>query len=131
MIWVLFCILPQGYRRQLTEYAHRQRVRRSVSEYILDELEETLIDDLRQTRRFAKLARRAIERRAKVVSLSDVIQQYVPGDPDDDPIVQTAIAARADFLVTADSEVLKLRKIRGVRVVTPQAFAEYLGFVPD
>jgi putative PIN family toxin of toxin-antitoxin system len=126
MFWVSYCTLEDGYRHRLIERARRQRVRLFVSEYILDELSENLIEVLRQTRRFASLASRAIRRLAKVVELPTIIARHVPGDPDDDPIVQTALSAKADFLVTADAEILKVRKFRGVEMLAAARFEAIL-----
>jgi predicted nucleic acid-binding protein len=50
----------------------------------------------------------------------------VPGDPDDDPIVQTALSAKVHYLVTADRELLKLRKVRNVEIITDQMFDELM-----
>ena len=126
MIWVSYCTAQDGFRHHLIERARRQRVRFFVSEYILDELVEVLVEDLGQTRRYALLARRAVLRIAKLVPLPPSPGQFVPGDPDDDPIVQTALAAKADDLVTADKEILKLAKVRDVVILTPAQFADRL-----
>ena len=126
MIWVSYCVNPHGSRHRLIETARRKRVRLFVSAYILDELERTLIDDLGRTRRFSSLARRAILRIARAVELPDFIPRHVPGDPDDDPIIQTALRSNADYLITADTEILKLKKVRNVQVVSPRVFAELL-----
>jgi putative PIN family toxin of toxin-antitoxin system len=122
MIWVSFCTLADGYRHRLLERAHRQGVRLFVSEYILNELTETLVQNLGRTRRFASLARRAVLRIATCVDLPPVSGSYVPGDPKDDPIVQTALSAKTDYLVTADSEILELGQIQDVRIITAAAF---------
>jgi putative PIN family toxin of toxin-antitoxin system len=51
----------------------------------------------------------------------------VPGDPKDDPIVATAVAAKADYLVTGDRRhLLPLREYQGIRIVTPRQFLEKL-----
>ena len=129
MIWVSYCTREGGYRHRLIERAHRQRVRLFVSEYILDELFETLVEDLGQTRRFASLACRAVKRLAMLVDLPPIRVRHVPGDPDDDPIVQTALSAKADYLVTADTEILKLGKVQDVEVLTAAEFEVRL--MPD
>ena len=124
MIWVSYCTVRDGYRHSLIESARRRRVRIFVSDYILDEMTETLVEDFGLTRRYASLARRAVLRIAKLVNIRTESPRFVPGDPDDDPIVQTTVAAKADYLVTADKEILKLRKVRGVEVLTPTQFEE-------
>jgi putative PIN family toxin of toxin-antitoxin system len=126
MIWVSYCTMKSGYRHALIERARRKRVRIYVSHYILDELAETLVEDLKCTRRYASLACRAVQRIAKLVDLPQDFPRHVPGDPDDDPIVQTALSGKVHFLVTADKEILRLGKLRDVEILTAQEFEERL-----
>jgi uncharacterized protein len=126
MIWVSYCTLREGYRHQLIERARRARVRLFISEYILQELADSLIEDLGRSRRYAWLARRAVLRIARLINLSSRTIRHVPGDADDDPIIQTAIEAKAHYLVTADKELLKLKRIRNVEIITAQKFEELI-----
>lgn len=43
MIWVSYCLNPDGFRHRLIEIARRKRVRLLVSDYILDEVQRTYI----------------------------------------------------------------------------------------
>src|SRR5260221_12304942 len=92
MIWVSYCTLQDGFRHRLIERGRRKRVRFFVSPYILRELSGTLTEDLGLTKRFANLARQRILRLAKKVILPKVVGAYVPGDIEDDPVVQTALS---------------------------------------
>ncbi len=126
MLWVSFCSLKDGYRHRLIARARRKRVRFFVSEYILDELENALTEGLELSERFAGLARRAVLRIAKVVDLPSLAGSFAPGDPKDNFIVQTALAAKADYLVTADKEILKVGKVEDVEILTPQQWEDLL-----
>lgn len=46
----------------------------------------------------------------------------VAADPDDDKYIDPAIQGNADFVVSGDSHLLKLREFQGVRIVTARAF---------
>jgi predicted nucleic acid-binding protein len=76
---------------------------------------------------YAFLARRAVLRLAKLVSLPPVVGHHIPGDPNDDPIVQTALSAKADYLVTADAAILQVGKVRDIEILTPAQFEEKSG----
>lgn len=52
---------------------------------------------------------------------------HVCRDPDDDKLLETAIAGRADALVTGDSDPLELHPFRSLSIVTPAEFIESLG----
>jgi putative PIN family toxin of toxin-antitoxin system len=130
MVWLSYCTLKESYRHRLIEHARRQRVRFFVSDYILQELVSTLVEDLGRTQRYAMLARRAVLRIAKLVELPPAIRRHVPGDPHDDPIVQTALTAKADYLVTADRQILNLSKVEDVEIITPTQLGDKLGLQP-
>ncbi len=50
-------------------------------------------------------------------------------DPNDDHVIATALAVKADAIVTGDKDLLALDQFRGVRIVTPRSFlAEH---IPD
>jgi putative PIN family toxin of toxin-antitoxin system len=126
MLWVSYCTLAGGFRQKLIDRARRNRARLFVSDYILKELTDTLIEDLGRSRRFAWLARRAVLRAARLVKLTAHVIRHVETDPADDAIVQTALTAKADYLVTADKELLRLKNVLNTEIITANRFAEIL-----
>ena len=61
--------------------------------------------------------------RAELVDLRDTAVE-VPGDPDDEPILATLVASRADVLITGDAALLKLRDRYPIQ--TPAEFGRRL-----
>jgi predicted nucleic acid-binding protein len=47
-------------------------------------------------------------------------------DPDDLPVIGTALAAQVTILVTGDNDLLSLGAVQGVRMLTPRQFWEIL-----
>jgi putative PIN family toxin of toxin-antitoxin system len=130
MIWVSFCTRVDGYRHRLIERARRARVRLFVSSYILDEIYRVLTEDFTRSQRFGFLARRAVLRRTREVILPQNLRRWVTADPGDDPIIETALTAGAGYLVTADTELLKLGKVQGVEIITAAQFDQLLPVMP-
>src|SRR5438128_12294735 len=124
MLWVSYCTRRHGSRHRLIDRALKAKVRLFVSDYILGELAAVLVEDLKESARYAHLARRAVLRRAKLVPLPKSIRGLVPGDPDDDAVVQTAISSKSDYLVTADAVLLDLGKVQKVEIINMRTFAE-------
>ncbi|CAN5854334.1 hypothetical protein BH24CHL3_BH24CHL3_09380 [soil metagenome] len=50
----------------------------------------------------------------------------VAEDEEDDPVLATAVAAAADYLVTGDKYLLRIGEFRGIRVVSPRDFLDML-----
>jgi putative PIN family toxin of toxin-antitoxin system len=126
MMWFSYVSNRDGRRYRIIERAWKARVRLFVSDYILEEVVEALRAERGESARFARLAREAILRRAKPVDLPGIIPSFVPGDPDDDAVVQTALTAKADYLVTADKVLLRLGKVRDMEIISVRTFAERL-----
>jgi putative PIN family toxin of toxin-antitoxin system len=43
-------------------------------------------------------------------------------DPDDDVVLATALAGRADYLVTGDDDLLALKSWQGIKILSPRDF---------
>ena len=54
----------------------------------------------------------------KPIERIDVIKE----DPDDNMILECAVAGKADYIVTGDPDLLELKEFRGVRIVTAREF---------
>ena len=92
-----------------------------VSDYILDEFAETMVEKFDFTHREAADARNLIRGRARVVKpISLRLRQRI--DPDDLPVLGTAIAATCDCMITGDKELLRLDAVEGIPVLAPGAF---------
>ena len=50
----------------------------------------------------------------------------VPDDPDDDRILECALAANASFLISGDRHLLALRTYKSISIVTPRQFVNVL-----
>ena len=46
----------------------------------------------------------------------------VKDDPKDDIFIETAVAGNADFIVSQDKDLLKLKEFRGIMIITPEDF---------
>lgn len=90
-----------------------------ASEHILGELRRHLLG------KFRLPARRAAEVVAFVRDHAELVEPApVPADacrdPDELPILGTAVAGRANLLVTGDADLLALGSYTGVPIVTPR-----------
>jgi len=57
--------------------------------------------------------------------VNDVInrrQIHIVSDPEDNKILESAVEARADFLISSDNALLNIGEYRRVKIVTPQEF---------
>jgi putative PIN family toxin of toxin-antitoxin system len=98
---------------------------------ILDELEGVLNRNRGAHARYGYTAA-AVRAYRMVLEVEAVLAEPKPPfprlsrDPDDDVIIATAVAAKADYLVTGDNDLLVLGEHQGVRIVTPRQFLDLL-----
>ena len=66
-----------------------------------------------------------IEKRAIILSHTPPIQ-VIKDDPDDDKILACALEAQADYIVSADQHLLRLRQYQNINIITAKEFLEIL-----
>ena len=61
---------------------------------------------------------------AEAVEITDV--ELVSRDPKDDKFLATAKAAKADYLVSADKDLLDLKEYKGIKIIDAETFLHIL-----
>jgi uncharacterized protein len=70
--------------------------------------------------------------RAALAGYADLCEFFEPQrlharvcrDKDDDVVLATALAGKADVIVTGDDDLIVLNKFRGIRILSPRQFLE-------
>jgi predicted nucleic acid-binding protein len=66
--------------------------------------------------------------RRQATVLQELPKLDLSPDPDDNPVLATAIAGMADYLVTGDKrDLLSLGNVETVQIIAARAFADLLG----
>ena len=117
-------ILFGGNARTIIRMASRGFVTNFLSPHILRELEEVLARqkfglNREQVLNIVALARDTFEFVDPAVSIS-----AISSDPDDDRILEAAISASAEFIVSGDKHLLNLGEWEGLEVVTAADFVK-------
>lgn len=102
-----------------------QAFRLVISPALLDELE----DKLRV--KFGVLAQDAAAIRVKLESAGnpidpEIVLDVVTDDPDDNRVLECAVAGRADYIVSGDRHLLKLKEHAGIPILTAREFLDRL-----
>jgi uncharacterized protein len=92
-----------------------------LSEYILGEFRRNLLHQLGQTGPDVAEALETLSGEAVQVTPHS-LEKPICEDPSDDPILGTAVAGRADYLVSGDKDLLALRKFGRIQIVSPRVF---------
>jgi uncharacterized protein len=97
-----------------------------TSDFILGELSRKLRDKFKYPEhKIAEI------REAAMISAEFVTPEEIPSgacrDPNDLPILGTAVAGRADVIITGDKDLLALTPFRGIPIIRPGEFWKLLG----
>lgn len=94
-----------------------------TSPALLDELDEKLRLKFGVSQHDATRVRAKIESTALVVKPTTTLQ-VITDDPDDDRVLECAVAGEADCIVSGDRHLLKLGSYQGISIVTAREFME-------
>jgi putative PIN family toxin of toxin-antitoxin system len=94
-----------------------------ISPPILEEIETVLVRKFRWAAPRVREAVRAIRRFAVLVNPGESVN-IVREDEPDNRILECALAAGADTIVTGDHHLLKLKRFRDILIVSPRRFLD-------
>ena len=106
-------------------YNPQQRYELYTSIAILQELARVL------TEKFLWLDRDATKEIHRIADWTDVVKttrsiSAIPNDESDNRILECAVKAKADFIVSGDSHLLDLKEYEGIRIIKPAQFLTLL-----
>lgn len=116
--------------REFSEALEKQKVELYSSEKILKELARVLTypkieSILKKSLIDKKKAMESVSERLKIVKPETRIE-LIKEDPADNKVLECAIKAKAEYIVSGDKHLLKLRKFKDIKIVTAREFLEKL-----
>ena len=96
-----------------------------LSNHLLNEIQKNLVKKLKLPAKAAREIIALLRDNAQVI-VPTKLPSNVCRDPDDIPVLGLALAARADYIVTGDKDLLVLKKFRSVPILTPRAFSDMI-----
>ena len=119
-----------GASFDLLQLAHEGAFELFLSDDILEEAARVLLDSGRIRRRYIYPDDAVIEYCRGLSRLATIVTHVptirVVRDPNDDMILAAAIAAKAEYLVTRDDDLLSLGEHKRITILTPEAFLAVL-----
>jgi putative PIN family toxin of toxin-antitoxin system len=112
----------------LLDLALRRRFTLVTSKALLDELNEKLRGKFAVSESDALAIRAKLEGNATLAD-PDFELNAVPEDPDDNRVLECAVAGKADFIVSGDRHLLQIRSYDGIAIVRVRQFLESAGFL--
>ncbi len=92
-----------------------------LSAHILDEFRKHAIEKFGAPRGDVREAIALLRRNADIIEPTQLPDDSCP-DPDDIPVLGTAVGGSADALVTGDNELLAVTDFQGIPILSPREF---------
>ena len=116
----LSAIFWGGKPLEVVRLAFAHKITGVISLEILEELEGKLIKKFYypkdQTAKYIELVL------TEFLLVEPTQKVRVVEDPKDDKIIEAALEANADFIVTGDKDLLRIRQYKGIQIVKPHGF---------
>jgi hypothetical protein len=96
------------------------------------EIIEELIETLRNFK--IKMPEEIIQRWKTMIIENSIIVEpttklnIVKDDPDDNKFIETALTGKADFIISQDKHLLKLKKYQTINLISPKEFLDLISF---
>jgi putative PIN family toxin of toxin-antitoxin system len=123
-VWVA-AYVSQGLCRELLTYV-RQRHDAVLSEQVLNEFAAALVKKAGESQAQASVEALVLRRHFPVLPAPARTGKFCR-DPKDDAIVQAALDAGCDWLVSGDADLCVLKRVQGMPISTPRNFLQALG----
>ncbi|MFH1902946.1 MAG: putative toxin-antitoxin system toxin component, PIN family [Candidatus Omnitrophota bacterium] len=98
-----------------------ERFRIIISNYIINEVSEKLRNKFDFSRTKIREVTDFLETHTKLIEPADQ-KLELSRDKKDNPILSLAVSAGADFLISGDKDLLVLKKVKGVKIISPAEF---------
>lgn len=121
---LISAIMFGGKSRDILEMGISGKIRIAVSQDILKELAEVLIG--KKFRVAIAVVQQTIHEFSEIAELVIVTEKInaIKNDPDDNRILECAVSAKADYIVSGDSDLLTLKNFKKIKIVSPSDFLQ-------
>lgn len=125
---LISALLWTGIPHEIIKLAEKKKIKIYSSLPIIEEISEVL-GRPKFIERIGELKTTPEELIESLLGIIEVVHptifvNEIRNDPDDNKILECAVAAGADFIVSGDPHLLKIKSFRNIPIVTPRKFIE-------
>ena len=116
-------VYRRGKPHELLQRALSGEISLAVSQPIIDEMADVLARKFGATLEETAEAREIVAEAARIVS-PHVELNVITHDPPDNRVLECAVSAGSDYIISGDKDLLRLKQYNGVRIVTVAQFLD-------
>ena len=119
-----------GDSDKIIEKVEHKKLELVLSKEIIEEFAKVLgYEEIQQKIKDKNLEmRRTVEKIVSISKIIDTKQEFdvITEDSDDNKILECAVEGNADYIVSQDVHLLKLKEFNGIKILTPEEFLDVL-----
>ena len=129
-VWISI-FLKKTLSAEFSRLLEEDRIDVYISEQILEEISKVLMYP--KITELLELSGVSVKQILRIIVESStpvnpkVKLDLIKKDPEDNKILECALAAGADFVVSGDGHLLKLRKFKNIKIMRPREFLDHMG----
>ncbi len=120
-VWVSWAISPNGTPARCVKLAESGFCRAYICREIVDEFMSKMAHKFRLSPTDIERLTELMCSIAHTVEISGLLRA-MPEDPDDDKVIECAVVANADYIVTGDKDLLGLERYQSISIISPADF---------
>ncbi len=124
-IFISSVFWEKGNPHKIIEKAIEGKINVFTSEEILEELKRVLKRDFDESEDFIQEQINLIKEYSEIIEIKERVD-VVKEDPDDNKIIECALASNADYIVTGDNHLLKMQEYKNTKIINPQQLIEMI-----
>ena len=114
-----------GNPHKITLLAIEQKIQNFTSQDMINELAKVLKVDFKQPDEYAERQVNLLLAYSEIAE-PQIKVKAVHEDPKDNMILECALGADAEFVITGDNHLLKLKNFKGIKILTPKEFLDLI-----
>jgi uncharacterized protein len=112
-------VLRGGFAEDIIALADKGVVTLLTSKEILSELEKKLLSKFNFSKEQVDLIIRRIKKLSSIIVPTEKISK-IQRDPEDNKILECAVAGKADLIVSSDQDLIQLKMFEGIPIIHPK-----------
>ena len=113
----------KGNSHKIVDIAIEQKITNFTSPEMLNELARVLRQKFKQTEEYIESQLALIANYSQIIE-PKIKANVVPEDAKDNMIIECALSSDADYIITGDKHLLKLKEYKGIKILAPKEFLE-------
>lgn len=121
-IYIAAALNSSGFSEEVLKFAVKANLQIVISEEILQEIQSKLTHKFQWPKENIDFFLARIRKTTEMIDIRERIY-VITRDPEDNKILECALAGKADLIITLDQDLIKLKSFKGIGIIHPKTLS--------